>query len=98
MAVYELSKGYTASIIGLIISVVDDDHKILIYQCVAIMRCVGALLAGPALAEAYGIDLKLGGGWTGLPFVFEGCLQVFAAAIVFNVRGEKEDVAPDAAD
>ncbi len=93
--VYRMSGSYTPSIISLIASVAgirgaNDEHASLVYLCIAFMRCVGQLTAGPLLAAFLTLGLKWGGAWLGLPFVFAGFLQILAAAIVFTVRDKTE--------
>lgn len=92
IAIYELSKGYTPALASLIASVAHNSHSGLIYVAIAMMRAIGAFVAGPSLSATFNLGLKLGGGWLGLPFFYAASLQFVAGVIVFSVRpGEKRE-------
>ena len=94
-AIYRVEICYTPAVISVIAGIagVDDVHKnqtSLLYLCTSVMRSTGAIVAGPLLAEALRVGLRLGGNWLGLPFFVAGCLQVIAAVIVCSVRDKSK--------
>jgi hypothetical protein len=96
LAIYKVEICYTPAVISLIASVAGaGGDTSLLYQCVAFMRCTGAIVAGPLLAEAMRAGLRLGGGWIGLAFIVAGVLQVFAACVVFSVKDRTKETDDD---
>ncbi len=95
VAVYSLSKGYGPALVSLIASVAHNQHSGLIYVCIAMMKAIGAFVAGPSLAATFNLGLKWGGNWQGLPFFYAGGLQFVAAIIIFSVRHERKSVQED---
>lgn len=57
-----------------------------LYAAVAVVQSVGALAAGPLLADLFRAGLTLGREKMGLPFLFAGLLVGLAVAAVSAVR------------
>lgn len=98
VAIYSLSRGYGPALVSLIASVAHNEHSGLIYVCIAMMKAIGAFVAGPSLAATFNLGMKWGGNWQGLPFFYAGGLQLAAVIIVFTVRHEQKSVEHDEED
>ncbi|XWW93465.1 hypothetical protein V2A60_001398 [Cordyceps javanica] len=89
VCLYELSAGHVPATVSLITSVVDDQHKGVVFGYVAVFEAIGGIISGPFLASLFNVGLDWGTNWYGLPFLFVGILQIPVLMILFATR-EKE--------
>jgi hypothetical protein len=81
-----LGNGYPPLVRSLLASIVDKTHVNTMYTTISVFETMGSIIAGPLLAGAFRIGLKLGGAWIGLPFLAAGCLFGSAAVIVISIN------------
>lgn len=89
IALYELCKGYQASMASTLVSVAKEAgivEQTSVYACFSTMQSLGHVLAGPIMATAFRVGLRWGQAWYGLPFLAAGLLQLFTFCILFYVR------------
>ncbi|KAE8448084.1 hypothetical protein EG329_009849 [Mollisiaceae sp. DMI_Dod_QoI] len=80
MAIFTLGTGYTALARSLATTLVEREHIGQLYALIAVVEVVGALIAGPSLAQFYIVGLRWKGAWVGLPFF--GVAVICAVAIL----------------
>lgn len=57
-----------------------------VYSVVTILHVVGGSLAGPLYSTTFSAGLRLGSGWTGLPFIIAGGLGLVSFALLLLLR------------
>ncbi|KAF4215558.1 hypothetical protein CNMCM8980_010606 [Aspergillus fumigatiaffinis] len=75
---------------------VTPEQRSTLYAAVAVVQSVGALVAGPLLADLFRAGLTLGRDEMGLPFLFAGLLVGLAVGAVSAVR--EREILPDEGD
>jgi len=78
--------GFGLLVRSLLTSLVEQHHIGTLYQIISVCGQLGLLVAGPILSTAFSFGLKLGGFWTGLPYIVAGCMFGTATIIVFTLR------------
>lgn len=68
LAIYTLGTGIEAVARSLITTLVDQQHVARLYAAIGVIKTIGSLLGGPAIASLYSLRLKWKGLWLGLPF------------------------------
>lgn len=91
LSLYRAEICYTPALMAIIATMTGIDgenekHASFVYMCISFVTCVGTVISGPLLAEAFRLGLRWGGGWLGLPFFLCSVLQIFVAMILFVVR------------
>ena len=86
LAAYSLGSGFNACCLSLITSFIDPSYIARLYSIVLLVSTIGAFVGSPLLAGLFNAGLKIGPGWTGLPFLASGLLHVFVLVAVFFVR------------
>ena len=92
LIVYTLGTGFGPVVRSLITSLVESHHASKtsdvgrLYAVIAVIEGIGSLVAGPGMAAAFRIGMKLGTGWLGLPFLVAAILFGGIAIVVFGIR------------
>ena len=86
LAAYSLGSGFNACCLSLVTSFIDPRYIARLYSIVLLVSTVGAFVGSPLLAGLFNAGLKIGPGWTGLPFLASGLLHVFVLVAVFFVK------------
>ncbi|KAH1909192.1 uncharacterized protein AFUA_5G12740 [Aspergillus fumigatus Af293] len=97
LVISALGAGFIVFARSLATQLVTPAQRSTLYAAVAVVQSVGALAAGPLLADLFRAGLTLGREKMGLPFLFAGLLVGLAVAAVSavrdndNLRGEGDD-------
>lgn len=65
------------------------------YSVITIVETLGSMLGSPCLATLFKDEIRLGGGWIGLPFHFIGVVYGLATLLLLFVglrKGEADEV------
>ncbi|KAL3467370.1 major facilitator superfamily domain-containing protein [Aspergillus heterothallicus] len=81
-----LGWGFYSALRSVASALVSEDHVALLNTAIALVQGVGAVVAGPALAGAFGLGMRMGGGWIGLPYLVSASLVAVAGALTGVVR------------
>lgn len=57
-----------------------------LYALISLVTGIGNLIAGPSLAWAFGVGMRLGQAWVGLPFAIATVLFLVMAPVMFIIR------------
>jgi MFS family permease len=96
LVISALGAGFIVFARSLATQLVTPEQRSTLYAAVAVVQSVGALVAGPLLADLFRAGLTLGRDEMGLPFLFAGLLVGSAVGAVSAVR-ERENL-PDEGD
>ncbi|KAK2810690.1 hypothetical protein FQN50_002733 [Emmonsiellopsis sp. PD_5] len=69
LVVYTLGGGFNAVNMSLVSTLVEPRHIARLYSVISMLSMVGAFVGGPLLAALFGLGMKMGEGWVGLPFL-----------------------------
>lgn len=86
LVISALGAGFIVFARSLATQLVTPAQRSTLYAAVAVVQSVGALAAGPLLADLFRAGLTLGREKMGLPFLFAGLLVGLAVAAVSAVR------------
>jgi hypothetical protein len=57
-----------------------------LYALISVMEGLGSLVAGPGMAWAFRLGMRLGDWWLGLPFGLAALLFLAVSIVVFSIR------------
>lgn len=77
---------------SLVTDMVPHQHVTLIYSMMTMMMRIGSGVAGPVFAWSFGLGMRLGSGWTGLPFLISAILFLAGTiALAFISRSPQKE-------
>ena len=92
LIIYTMGTGFVPVVRSLITSRVEAHHASKtsdigrLYAVIAVMEGIGSLVAGPGMAFAFRVGMKMGEAWLGLPFLVATVLFGGIAGVMFWVR------------
>ncbi|EPE26904.1 MFS general substrate transporter [Glarea lozoyensis ATCC 20868] len=92
LVIYTLGTGFVPVVRSLITSLAESHHASKtsdvgrLYAIIGVMESIGSLLAGPGMAIAFRLGMKIGQAWLGLPFLVASALFGSVAGVVFWVK------------
>lgn len=87
---YELSRGYSASIVAVIAGLLSAEHGSMVFVCVTMMQALGMLISGPLLGEVFALGFRMGERWYGLPFLVCASLQAVSLTFAWIVKVKRK--------
>ncbi|KAL2817332.1 major facilitator superfamily domain-containing protein [Aspergillus granulosus] len=88
ITILALGWGFYAALRSVASALVSEDHIGLLNTTIALVQGIGAVMAGPAMAGAFGLGMRMGGGWIGLPYLVGAILVAGAGGLTGVVRLE----------
>ncbi|KAK2773040.1 hypothetical protein FQN52_004725 [Onygenales sp. PD_12] len=95
LVVYTLGSGFNAVNMSLVSTLVEPRHIARLYSIVSMLSMVGSFVGGPLLAALFGLGMKMGEGWVGLPFLGAALLYGVILASVWFIRLPRGNRADD---
>lgn len=92
IVVYTFGTGFPVVLRSLVTTVVETQSESRtsdvgrLYALISLTNGVGNLIAGPGMAWAFRLGIRLGQAWLGLPYAIATVLFILVAPIVFMVR------------
>jgi len=86
IGIMSLSSGFTPVVRSIASSLVDPKHIGTLYASVGVVTMIGITLSGPMNAGLFNLGLRLGGLWSGLPYLINSGLLVVALAAMSRIR------------
>jgi len=92
-----LGSGFSGFCRSLATTFVDQRHIAKMYTLLNIVDTIGAFLAGPLMAWAFIVGIRLRGSWLGLPYIVLAVCGAMAAVAIYCVRlpGNQDPVQDD---
>jgi len=81
-----IGSALTVTARSLVTGMVEQEHLGMLYGAVAVLSYGGILAGGPLIAEAFSLGLRIGGTWTGLPFLVSAGFFFFASMTISFVK------------
>ena len=81
IALFAIGYGFPFLARSLAASFVEQHHIGALYSAIALMEGVSELISGPLLSTLLNVGLRIGGIWTGLPFIITGVALSVVALI-----------------
>jgi MFS-type transporter involved in bile tolerance (Atg22 family) len=78
--------GFSAFCRSLVTTFVDQRHIARLYTLLNIVDSIGAVLAGPLMAWAFIVGIRLKGNWLGLPYIVLAVCGAMAAVAIYCAR------------
>ena len=94
LVIYALGSGFAVAVRSLATSLVEQHQVGRLYAAMTTMEMIGGMAAGPTLSALYGVGLRLGGPWIGLPFVVSGALFLTVALPIWILRLRPKELGP----
>ncbi|KAL3453118.1 major facilitator superfamily domain-containing protein [Aspergillus insuetus] len=88
ISILALGYGFYAALRSVASALVSEDHIGLLNTTIALVQGVGAVVAGPTLAGAFNLGMRMGGAWIGLPYLVGAVLVGAAGGVTGVVRLE----------
>jgi hypothetical protein len=88
ISILALGYGFYAALRSVASALVSEDHIGLLNTTIALVQGVGAVVAGPTLAGAFNLGMRMGGAWIGLPYLVGAVLVGAAGGVTRVVRLE----------
>jgi hypothetical protein len=78
LVTYDLGAGFGSLVRGMLASLTPSSHHSLMFSLLGTLDVLGTLIGALFWPEIWGIGLKLGPGWTGLPFAVAAVMLLLA--------------------
>jgi hypothetical protein len=88
ISILALGYGFYAALRSVASALVSEDHIGLLNTTIALVQGVGAVVAGPTLAGAFNLGMRMGSAWIGLPYLVGAVLVGAAGGVIGVVRLE----------
>jgi hypothetical protein len=90
-----LSAPFSLAIISVSASFVSADQVATLYSAVSLVISFASILAGPVFASVYGLGLRMGLAWSGLPFALASALFALILIPIAFIRVGRQAVDGD---
>lgn len=87
---YSMGMAFSVPARSIVTSMVEKKHLAALYTTISVLLYSGMLTGGPLFAGAFGWGLRLGGLWTGMPYLISGgCFALALLAVSTAPAGGK---------
>jgi hypothetical protein len=86
VGIMSLAAGFSPVVRSVASSLVSPEHIGTLYTSMGLMVTFGIILSGPLIAVSFNIGLRLGGLWSGLPYLIISVLFLFSLAAISHIR------------
>ncbi|KAK3191038.1 hypothetical protein K4F52_002988 [Lecanicillium sp. MT-2017a] len=96
LVMYNMYTAYLAALRSVVTEIAGESKLAVVFSTMGLLDSLGMLVAGPVMAQAYSLGLRLGGDWQGLPFYISGGLVAIVAVMMWSSqisnheKGEEE--------
>lgn len=96
LVMYNMYTAYLAALRSVVTEIAGESKLAVVFSTMGLLDSLGMLVAGPVMAQAYSLGLRLGGDWQGLPFYISGGLVAIVAVMMWSAqisnheKGEEE--------
>lgn len=86
LLIYTLGCGFLPLCLSLISNFVEPRHAARLYAIISLVSMTGSLLGGPFLAILFDWGMKMGLGWSGLPFLGTGLIHILVTMAMCSIK------------
>jgi hypothetical protein len=69
---------------ALVTQIIDAKHTSTVYSVIVILHVVGGAVAGSLYSIVFSVGMRLGLGWTGLPFILAGAISLLSCLLILE--------------
>jgi hypothetical protein len=86
IGIMSLGAGFSPFVRSIASSLVDPRHLGTLYTLMVVMATVGVIISGPIIAVSFDLGLRLGGLWSGLPYLINSGLFLLSVVSLSFIR------------